>query len=410
MKSAYEILTSSKKFHISLGLDRVKKVLNLLGNPQEKYKCFHIAGTNGKGSVSKIINDILIENFKGTNVKTGLFTSPHLFSYTERIKINNNNIKEDDFNNLINHINDFALSNNIELTEFEILTVAGFYWFYKNNVSYVVLETGLGGTLDATNVISSPIVSVITSIDFDHTERLGNTTDEIALQKAGIIKKSCPVVISPQNKGYNVILSKAKENNSKLIQIPKIEITYKNGINTAIIDYKDKKEEYEFNLLGSHQADNLSLALAAIKASNIKTEDSIIKNALKNVVWKFRIEYNKSKNLIIDGAHNPSGIAVLRKFLDENFKNQKKTFIFGCLKNKDYEKMLETLINKDDKFYFYEFDYPNALKYKELPEKYKNNSVNLTSINEVEKVITTDMNLKIVCGSLYMLGKLYNIL
>ena len=170
MKSADEILTSHNKFHINLGLERICAIANLLGNPQDKYKIFHIAGTNGKGSTSKIINDILIES----NFKVGLFTSPHLFSYTERIKVNNENISQYVFDKLTNEIDKLAKKNNIELSEFELITAVAFYYFYIKQVDYVVLEVGLGGLYDATNIIKNSI-SIITTIDFDHTERLGST-------------------------------------------------------------------------------------------------------------------------------------------------------------------------------------------------------------------------------------------
>ncbi len=405
MKTAESILTNYKKFHISLGLERTQKILNMLGNPENGFKCFHIAGTNGKGSTSKIINDILVENFKNTDVKIGLFTSPHIARYNERIRINNENIPDYTFDKLVNLIDDFAKKNNIELTEFELLTVVAFYYFYLKRVKYVVLETGLGGSFDSTNVIKNPLTCIITTIDFDHTERLGKTINEIASQKAGIIKKNSKVVISENNLGYKTVLNKIKEENAILIDIPKVKIIFENEKNYAEIDGK----KYEFNLLGSHQADNLALALGAINASGIKISNKAIKEALKNVKWKFRLDYNKEKNLLIDGAHNPSGIKVLREFVDERFQNKKKSFIFGCLKNKDYNKMLEILLKNEDEFYFFEFDYPNALKFDELCEKYKVKAQKISNIKEIKDIIKKP-NLKILCGSLYMLGRLNEIL
>lgn len=405
MKTALEVLTGYKKFHISLGLERTQKILNLLGNPENSFKCFHIAGTNGKGSTSKIINDILIENFKNSDTKIGLFTSPHITRYNERIKINNEDIPDYTFNKLVDSIDNFAQKNGIELTEFELLTVVAFYYFYLKGVKYVVLETGLGGTYDSTNVIKEPLCCVITTIDFDHTERLGKTIDEIASQKAGIIKKNSKVVISKNNLGYKTILNKAKEENASFVDIPDVKILFEKEKNFAVVENK----KYGFNLLGSHQADNLALALGAISTFDVKIKDSAIKTALKNVKWKLRLDYDKEKNLLKDGAHNPSGIKALRKFLDDRFKDDKKTFIFGCLKNKDYKKMLEILLKEEDEFYFFEFDYPNALKFDELDEKYKTKAIKIESIQEIENIIKKP-NLKIVCGSLYMLGKLNEIL
>ena len=171
MRTAKEILTSHNKFYINLGLSRIEKILELLGNPQEHFKVIHVAGTNGKGSTCKLINEILIQNFTDANVKVGLFTSPHLFSYTERIKINNIDILESDFDFLVNKIDDIAKKHKIELTEFELLTAVGFYYFYIKKVEYAVVEVGLGGLYDATNVIKKPLIEAITELDLDHTQR-----------------------------------------------------------------------------------------------------------------------------------------------------------------------------------------------------------------------------------------------
>ena len=398
MKTAEEILTSHNKFHIKLGLERITKILNLLDNPQEKYEIIHIAGTNGKGSTSKIINEILLEHFQDKNI--GLFTSPHLFSYTERICVNSENISEYIFNKLTNEIDLLAQKNNIELSEFELITAVAFYYFYIKKVNYVVLEVGLGGLYDSTNVIKNS-TSVITTIDFDHTERLGKNIDEIAIQKAGIIKENSNVAVSKDNLGYETIKNIAQKKNAKIIDLDDIQVVLKDK-NYAIINNK----KYEFNLLGAHQAQNLALALGAVKSLNLNIKDETIKNALKKVKWRFRLEFHKEKNILIDAGHNPSGIKTLRNFLDENFKNDKKTFIFGCLKNKDYKNMLKTLIQENDEFYFYEFDYPNALKFSELPKEYQINK--LENIEQIKEIIKNKKNLKIFCGSIYMLGKIFN--
>ena len=176
---AVNLLTSVGKFHISLGLDRMYAILELLGNPQDKLDCIHVAGTNGKGSVCAILSSILVSSGK----KVGLYTSPHLFKYTERIKICGNNISDENFTKYVFEISELADRNNIDLTEFEILTAVMFKYFADNNVDVVVLETGLGGRFDATNVIKKNLCSIITHVDFDHTERLGNTIDKIAYEK-----------------------------------------------------------------------------------------------------------------------------------------------------------------------------------------------------------------------------------
>ena len=406
MKAAQEILTSVNKFHINLGLKRIKLILALLDNPQRKYKIIHIAGTNGKGSTSKIINDILIERFKNEDKKIGLYTSPHLFSYNERIKINNTEISRYVFDRLVNDINDLALKSNIDLTEFELLTAVAFYYFYIKKVDYVILETGLGGAYDATNAIDKSLLDIITTVDFDHTEQLGDTINKIALQKAGIIKENSKVIVSKDNLAYEVIKKVAKSKNATLIEPLDVLVKFENGVNWAYIN--DKK--VQFNLLGSHQAKNLALALTAIENLDIKTDEKTIENALKKVTWKFRLDYNQEKNLLIDGAHNPSGMGTLVEFVRDYFKNTSKTFIFGCLKNKDYKTMIKMLFeikNQDDKFYFFEFEYKNALKFNDLEDDLKKKMSKISSLDEIKNIINTDKNLKIVCGSIYMLGEIF---
>ena len=397
MKNAKDILTSHKKFHINIGLERISKIMEILGNPPEKYKIIHIAGTNGKGSTSKIINEILVK----ANKKTGLFTSPHLFEYEERIKINNQNISKTLFNKLINKIDSLAKENSIELSEFELINATAFYYFYIMQVEYVVLEVGLGGLFDSTNIIKKPLIEVITTIDFDHTERLGSSIEEIALQKAGIIKDNSKVVISKENKGFEIVKNYAKEKQAKILYPKTIETIFENNKNYAILN----NQKVPFNLLGKHQGQNLALAIEAIKNLDFEVDNSILKNALNEVKWNFRLEYIQEKNILIDGAHNPNGIKILRNFLDEHFKNNKKTFIFGCLKNKNYSEMLDILLKEEDEFYFYEFNYPNALKFNELDTKYQARKI--SSTKEIETIINENKNLKIFCGSLYMLGNIF---
>ena len=390
MKKAFEILHSHDKFHITLGLERIQKILEILDNPQDKYKVIHVAGTNGKGSCAKIINQILIE----ANYKTGLYTSPHIFKYEERFLVNNQEISPFLLDLLTNEIDNLAKKNNIELSEFELLTAVGFYYFYIKKVNFVVLETGLGGQFDATNVIKSPISVAITTIDFDHTERLGNTIEEIAYQKAGIIKENSLVSVSKNNKGYKIIEKKANDINATLVDIPDVLIEYKNGKNTAKINNK----KYDFNLLGSHQSQNLAVALGALK--NLKIKDDVVKKALKKVSWKYRLDLDRKNNILIDCAHNPQGIMSLRDFLDENFKDIKKTFFFGCLKNKDYNKMLKILKKDEDDLYFIEFNHPNSLRFDEIDNKINMKKYEFKSLQDLEKMD----GLKIICGSIYMLG------
>lgn len=372
---AIELLTSQGKFYINLGLDRISAVLELLGNPQDKLKCIHVAGTNGKGSVCAIIAAILSK----AGIKTGLYTSPHIFEYTERIQINGFNISKEDFAKYLFEICEIADKNNIHLTEFEILTAVMFKYFADNDVDVVVLETGLGGRFDATNVIKSNLCSIITHIDLDHTERLGNTKSKIAFEKAGIIKKDCPVFTC---EGYEEIKDKADECNSLFVMVTPFEDTS------------------NLSLKGSCQQENLSLALAAVRYLFPQISENLIQEALKDIKHPCRFQICR-EDLIVDASHNPNGAAALRESLDFYYPDKPRCFVFGCLRNKDYKKMMEILFSKGDDIYFYHFNNKNSCSIKELQESCEFPSKIFTSLEQLPQ-----NSLKIICGSFYMLNEI----
>lgn len=375
-ENAIKLLTSQGKFKINLGLERMNAILTLLGNPQDNLKCIHIAGTNGKGSVCAILAQIL----KEAGYKTGLYTSPHIFEYTERIKINGADIMPETFAALVNEIVNLAEKNNIDLTEFEILTAVMFKYFNDEKVDYVVLETGLGGRFDATNVIKSNLCAIITHIDLDHTERLGNTRSKIAFEKAGIIKPNCPVITS---EGYEEIKDAADKNNSLFL---------------LVTPFSDTSE---LSLKGTYQRENLALALNCIQLLFPQIPQEVVKNALKNVQHPCRFELHPEKNLIIDGAHNPNGAMALRESLDTYYPNTPRRFIFGVLRNKEYEKMMNILFTPADEIYFYHFNNPNSCTIEELQATCPFPSKELTDKN----IIMPD-KLNIICGSFYMINEL----
>lgn len=379
---AVQLLTSEKKFTIKLGLERMVKIMELLGNPQDKLKYIHVAGTNGKGSVCAIISTILAKS----GLKTGLYTSPHIFEYTERIRILNNTnfdyfnsgeISKTDFASYVFKIIKLADDNNINLTEFEILTAVMFKYFADNNVDIVVLETGLGGRFDATNIIKSNLCSIITHIDIDHTERLGKTKSQIAFEKAGIIKPNCPIFTC---EGYEEIKDKADECNSLLsLVMPCEDIT-------------------NLSLKGTCQKENLSLALAAIRFLFPNISENFIQNSIKNVKHPCRFQLLKP-DLIVDASHNPNGSLALRESLDLYYPSEKRCFVFGCLKNKNYKQMMEILFRKEDEIYFYHFNHPNSCTTEELQKTCKYPS-------KIYKSELPKNKLKIICGSFYMINEL----
>ena len=371
-KEAINLITSKGNFYIDLGLERISSVLEKLGNPQDDLKFIHVAGTNGKGSVCTMLESIL----RTAGYRTGLYTSPHIWEYTERIKVNGCEIPEETFAQNIKKIIDIG----IHLTEFEILTVCAFLYFREQKVDVVVLETGLGGRLDATNVIKENLCAIITQIALDHTDRLGKTKDEIAFEKAGIIKPNCPVITSM---GYEAIRDKADESDSMFI----LTSPY---VNPAYIE--------ALSLKGQHQVENLALVIAAVEYLFKEITPEIIIEGLMKVKNPCRFEFFEKENLIVDASHNPNGIEALRKNLDFYYPDENRRFVFGCLKNKDYEKMMKILFSEDDEIYLNEFDYPNACSYNELSAKCP-----FAAKKYEENELTPD-KLNVICGSFYMIG------
>lgn len=377
-EQALELITSKDNFYINLGLDRISEVLKILGNPQNKLKFIHVAGTNGKGSVCAMLDSILRE----AGYKTGLYTSPHIWDYTERITVNGEPISKIKFADYTEKILDCK----IHLTEFEILTVMMFLYFEEEKVDLAIIEAGLGGRLDATNVIKQNLASIITHIDLDHTDKLGETKEKIAFEKAGIIKKNCPVITAM---GYESIKNKADEMNSLIISaaqnVPQI-------YSEALV------------LKGIHQQENLALVLTTTDYLFKNIQQNVIIEGLRKVKHPCRFEYIKNKNLIIDASHNPNGIMALRKNLDLYFPDKTRRFVFGCLKTKDYKNMMKILFKKSDEIYINEFKYPNVCSYEELSKScpYKTKRYNDSS------VLTKD-KLNIICGSFYMIGTMKNL-
>lgn len=402
-QKAINLITSQEKFHICLGLDRILKVLELLGNPQEKLNIIHVAGTNGKGSTCAILSKILT----CAGYKTGLYTSPHILEYVERIKINQRNISKTDFADLITEISILAKINGIYLTEFELLTAAAYKYFADKETDICIIETGLGGRLDATSAISKNLLSIITSVSLDHVDRLGNTVEQIAFEKAGIIKEGYPLLISQDNKGFDTVQKIAHEKGS-IVLTPqnKVELSFENQKNYAIYN----GEKYEFNLLGLWQKENLELVFEAVNYLNTNGYEiyrDALKKALKEISWACRMQYIPKFNLLIDGTHNPDGARVLRQSLDYYFPDKKRVWIYGSLTTKDYKKVMSTLFRPEDEVYFYNFDYPNSVPFEKLKEIFSEGLP--VNMRELEYLITENKrSLIVISGSFYMIGQILN--
>lgn len=336
---------------MSLGLDRIKNFLSNLNIDYNKLKYIHIAGTNGKGSTAKTISEILISS----GYKTGLYTSPHLIKINERIQINSLSITDRQLNNLDKKYSD--ISKKYKLTYFEYITALAFIYFVKNKVDIVILETGLGGRFDATNIVT-PLVSVITSIGFDHTDVLGNAIKKIAFEKAGIIKENVPVVCgNMQKEAVTEIKKIAKEKKSKVYIFNKdfkaehISYNWKNF--TQKINYYglNKKVVLNFSLLGNSQVYNLATVLCICEILNKflnKIKVNIIKNTCKKIKWIARFDYrkvrinNKTCSFIIDGAHNIQAIEnFLNLYKDSPFYKKETKLLFAIMQEKDFKKVIK---------------------------------------------------------------------
>lgn len=348
---------SHYKFPGELGLMRTKKLLEVLGNPQNTIKTIHIAGTSGKGSTAYLCSILL----KSQGFNVGLFLSPHLTNIRERIQINNNLITEKEFTDGLN-----ALSPSIEKmretiygapTYFEVITALGFYFFHKKGVDYSVIETGLGGLYDATNTIDSKNKLVIlTKIGLDHTQILGNTIAKIAYQKSEIIKEHNTILSAWQTtSGRNVIEKTALRENADIYYVRKNN-NYKN-INIEIkrtkFNFKFKELEMkntELGLIGHYQAENCSLALAALyilsQRDKFTLDTAKIKSTLKHAVFEGRLSIKKikGKTLILDGAHNPQKMGMFISTLKSLYPHKKLNFLISFKKGKDYRQMLKRII------------------------------------------------------------------
>ena len=309
----YKYLQSLEKFGINLGLNRIICLLNKLDNPHQKFQSIHIAGTNGKGSTAATIASILTES----GYKVGLYTSPHLFDYRERIKFKGKNISRKEFKEGLSRVQKSAKGLEESPTIFEVLTAVAFWYFAKKKVDYAVVEVGMGGRLDATNIIS-PLVSVITNIDYEHTEVLGKTLSKIAREKAAIIKPGVSVVTA-ENKAepLKVIEKTCRANNSKLL----------------VIEGQKPRQT------------NTACSLSALLLAEIKVSKSAIKRGLKKVSWPGRFQIlSKNPLVIVDGAHNPAGAKALRVTIEELYPGKKFALIFGMQATKNHLKTLNELL------------------------------------------------------------------
>lgn len=425
-QEAIEFIHSTYKFGSKLGLQNISKLTELLGNPQNSYKIIHVAGTNGKGSTSNMIHDVLMSS----GYKTGLFISPYLEEFTERIQVSKKHIEKESLariTNLVKEKIDIMLKEGYNHpTEFEVVTAIGFKYFEEQQIDFLVLEVGLGGRFDATNVVTNTLVSVITSISYDHMEYLGDTLEKIAFEKAGIIKENSNVVIYPQEDIIvNTIKNVAKNKNTQVFETNKKNIEKLKGnltgqwfkyLKTDIFDLP----EIKMNFLGEHQLYNVLTALRAlevVKQSGYNiTEEGIIKG-LDNCRFAGRFEIlQENPVIVLDGGHNINGIEYFAKAVKENFEDNKIILFFGMLKDKNPEDVLPLILPLCKEVYTLTPNNPRAMKSTELADLIKKHSdLKVTSINEYNEIVPILKAIDIseyvaFVGSLYMIGDVRTIL
>ncbi|MEJ5287230.1 MAG: Bifunctional folylpolyglutamate synthase/dihydrofolate synthase [Candidatus Kapaibacterium sp.] len=416
-KDLLEKLFGLRRFGINPGLERIAKILDDSGNPHRNLKAIHIAGTNGKGSVASLLASIYTE----ANYNVGLYTSPHIFAFNERIKINGKPIPDEALEPLIEKYLPF--SEKYSATFFEITTAIAFEYFANSNVDICVVETGLGGRFDATNIID-PIISVITKIDFDHEQYLGKTLEEIATEKAGIIKPNKKGIISFNNEN---VYKKIKEICSNSSQILLVEDLVKGNIqsitlNSMMLEIETNKDIYFFetDLLGSHQFENIATSVVCVE--NLLNQFPISKKSLIDGIKKVRTNaglYGRFELLrenppfLIDVGHNPNSIQKTTELIKQLFTNLKWQIIFASMSDKNYSKMIEYLASIAKSFLLPNLQYERAERNSKIAKAIENSSatksIPFILFDTPEKALEYTLNSHeptLVIGSFYLLAEL----
>lgn len=418
-RESLEFIHSRMKFGSRPGMERIEALCKAFDNPQDKLKFVHVAGTNGKGSTCNMISSILTS----AGYKTGLFTSPFIVDFRERIQINGEMIVETELAEIMTRVKPVTeklSEQGIEPTEFEIITVVAFLYFLENNCDIVVLEVGLGGKLDSTNIIKQSEVSVICSISMDHTDVLGDTLLKIADQKCGIFKENGKVVAYPQP-DFSVerfIKEKAKEKNCEYFpsELSKIRLV-KDELDGLTIIYAGLS--FKIPLTGKHQIYNFATAISAVNVLKMNGWEISAKNmidGIQSLKIPARVEIvSRSPLVIIDGGHNAEGIDALSDCLKKYCSDKKIIAVFGMMKDKDCAKAVETLAPLFSAVYTTTPSNPRSLSAKELADKVKAYCKKVKAVDEPAKAYekalkkADENDVVLVCGSLYLASDIKNL-
>lgn len=421
-EEALNYINDMEKFGSRPGLREITKLMDLLDNPQKGLKFIHVGGTNGKGSTTSYISNMLQEE----GYKVGVFTSPYLVRFNERIAINHNDIPDEKLASItekIKNVIPLMLEEGYEHpTTFEIITAISLIYFKEENVDYIVYEVGLGGREDSTNVIDSPLAAVLTTIDYDHIDVLGSTLKEIAYQKAGIIKENTVVISYPQkDEAKGEIEKAAKDTNSKLFYCPLENISIKESTDKGSrFDFKYKDVEFKdlkITLLGKYQIYNATMAIFTMiklrELGKIEISDKSIIKGLSDTRWGGRLEIiSEEPRILIDGAHNVQGANTLKESLSL-FKYSRLILGFSVLKDKDYDHIIETIIPMADEVILTDIPIPRRMPLDEMKkhvEGFAKGKVFVEGDNRkaLEKAIDLyeEGDLIVFAGSLYLIGNI----
>jgi len=396
------------------GLERIRSLCEKLGNPQNDLKFVHVAGTNGKGSFCSMLNSILIES----GLKVGLYTSPYIRFFNERMCIDGVPISNDELAELTEYIKPFADAMDDKPTEFELITAIAFEFFKRHKCQIVILEAGMGGRLDSTNIIESPYLSVITGIALDHTAFLGDTIEKIAAEKAGIIKENVPILFGGDDESAaHVIFSAATMKKSEFWQVDysalkNVSLT----LNGTTFDFKEYNGLY-IGLLGAYQPRNAAVVISAVellRTQGLKITDQQLKDGLSKAKWQGRFEIiSKDPLMIFDGAHNPQGIQYAVQSIKNYFNDQKVYLLTGVLRDKDYTVIAKELSTVASKAFTLTPDSPRALSSKEYAKVLGEAGIDSVAYDDLSEALRSAIcaaridNVPLIClGSLYVYSSL----
>ena len=420
MTNAEKYFHSLLTFGIIPGLDRIKMLLERLGNPEKSLRCIHVAGTNGKGTVCSFLAFVL----KQAGYKTGLYTSPYIVDFRERIRVDGEMISENDLDEVTETVKteiEKLRNEDIVITEFEAVTAAAFLYYKNMGCDFVVLETGLGGRFDATNVIERPLVSVITSISLDHVNILGNTLSEIAYEKCGIIKNDCPVVTNSAQSAdaLKMIKEQSEMRNSSLsvADVSAIRVLDE-SISGSDIFYGGRSVFVPFP--GKHQRENCVTALTVIdllKEQGIAISEKAVREGISKTRNPARCEVVSENPLVIlDGCHNEDSAKALCSVMEKHLKGKRIKALMGMMADKDVDKVLSLMLPYFEKVYTVTPSNPRAMDKNELCEKIKRLGTDALSLDSDAKSVLklidglNNDEVLIVCGSLYLCSDVYNII